>query len=62
MAQKSPYPKTHNPSYLNAVRTWVLRILDDSSSPLLDLIDVKKGAPLLRWKALQQLFLGLGSL
>ncbi|WP_378954882.1 asparagine synthase-related protein [Pelosinus sp. sgz500959] len=40
--RKSPYPKTHNPSYLNAVRTWVLRILDDPSSPLLDLIDAQK--------------------
>jgi len=38
--RKSPYPKTHNPSYLNAVRKWVLHILDDSSSPLLDLIHI----------------------
>ena len=40
--RKSPYPKTHNPSYLNKVREWVLTILDDSSSPLHDLIDVSK--------------------
>lgn len=40
--RKSPYPKTHNPSYLNMVRQWVLRILDDTSSPLLDLVDVGK--------------------
>ncbi|MEK8131307.1 asparagine synthase (glutamine-hydrolyzing) [Paenibacillus filicis] len=40
--KKSPYPKTHNPNYLNAVRTWVLDILNDSSSPLLQFIDVKK--------------------
>ena len=32
--KKSPYPKTHNPSYLQAVRTWMLDILDDPSSPL----------------------------
>ncbi|KJS18524.1 MAG: asparagine synthase [Peptococcaceae bacterium BRH_c4b] len=38
--RKSPYPKTHNPSYLAAVRSWLLQILDDSTSPLLDLIDV----------------------
>jgi asparagine synthase (glutamine-hydrolysing) len=38
--RKSPYPKTHNPFYLAAVRAWVLQILDDSTSPLLDLIDV----------------------
>ena len=40
--KKSPYPKTHNPSYLNMVRKWVLTILDDPSSPLHDLIDVSK--------------------
>jgi len=40
--RKSPYPKTHNPSYLNTVRKWLLTILDDSSSPLHDLIDVGK--------------------
>jgi len=38
--RKSPYPKTHNPSYLNTVRAWVLTILDDASSPLHELIDV----------------------
>jgi len=40
--KKSPYPKTHNPSYLAAVKTWVLDILNDSSSPLLPFIDVAK--------------------
>lgn len=40
--KKSPYPKTHNPAYLNTVRQWMLRILDDGSSPLLPLIDVSK--------------------
>jgi asparagine synthase (glutamine-hydrolysing) len=39
MRKKSPYPKTHNPSYLAAVKRLVLEILDDSSSPLLPLID-----------------------
>lgn len=39
--KKSPYPKTHNPSYTAAVKQWVLEILDDASSPLLPLIDVK---------------------
>ena len=37
--KKSPYPKTHNPSYTAAVKNWVLEILGDSSSPLLPLID-----------------------
>ncbi|MFS0727332.1 asparagine synthase (glutamine-hydrolyzing) [Paenibacillus sp. 1P07SE] len=40
--KKSPYPKTHNPGYLSAVRQRVLEILDDPSSPLLPLINVKK--------------------
>ncbi|MBP1156626.1 MULTISPECIES: asparagine synthase (glutamine-hydrolyzing) [unclassified Paenibacillus] len=40
--KKSPYPKTHNPNYLSAVRSWVLDILNDSSSPLLQFIDVAK--------------------
>jgi asparagine synthase (glutamine-hydrolysing) len=40
--KKSPYPKTHNPSYLNTVRQWVLRILDDPSSPLKNVVDVAK--------------------
>ncbi|WP_058302553.1 asparagine synthase (glutamine-hydrolyzing) [Gorillibacterium timonense] len=39
--KKSPYPKTHNPSYTAAVKKWVLEILSDASSPLLPLIDVK---------------------
>ncbi|ASA23836.1 asparagine synthase (glutamine-hydrolyzing) [Paenibacillus donghaensis] len=37
--KKSPYPKTHNPAYLNAVRQQMLHILDDPSSPILGLID-----------------------
>lgn len=40
--KKSPYPKTHNPAYLNAVRTQMLGILDDSTSPILPLIDAAK--------------------
>ncbi|PZE19943.1 asparagine synthase (glutamine-hydrolyzing) [Paenibacillus xerothermodurans] len=40
--KKSPYPKTHNPSYLNAVRSWVLDILNDPGSPILPFIDARK--------------------
>ncbi|KWX86546.1 asparagine synthase [Paenibacillus riograndensis] len=40
--KQSPYPKTHNPAYLNAVRAQMLNILDDSSSPILPLIDAAK--------------------
>ncbi|MGE5576585.1 MAG: asparagine synthase (glutamine-hydrolyzing) [Syntrophothermus sp.] len=38
--RKSPYPKTHTPTYLAAVRDWLKRILDDPASPLLPLIDI----------------------
>jgi asparagine synthase (glutamine-hydrolysing) len=40
--KKSPYPKTHNPNYLTAMREWVLDIMNDSSSPLLQFINVNK--------------------
>ena len=38
--KKSPYPKTHNPAYLNTVRDRMLAILSDQSVLLKDLIDV----------------------
>ncbi|HVI40383.1 MAG TPA: asparagine synthase (glutamine-hydrolyzing), partial [Anaerovoracaceae bacterium] len=37
--KKSPYPKTHNPSYIEAVRGLILSMLDDPDSPLLPLIN-----------------------
>ena len=37
--RKSPYPKTHNPSYHNLVRGWLLQILQDPSSPILPLVN-----------------------
>lgn len=40
--KKSPYPKTHNPNYLAAVKGLLLDILNDPSSPLLPLINVNK--------------------
>jgi len=40
--KKSPYPKTHNPKYLNAVKSSLLKILNDSGSPLLPLINKQK--------------------
>jgi asparagine synthase (glutamine-hydrolyzing) len=40
--KKSPYPKTHNPSYLFAVQKWMREILNDKSSPILQLIDTEK--------------------
>lgn len=38
--RKSPYPKTHNPAYAEAVRLRLREILSDKSSPLLPLINV----------------------
>ncbi len=37
--KKSPYPKTHNPSYHNAVKDILQHILDEKSAPLLQLIN-----------------------
>src|SRR5690606_15370559 len=37
--KKSPYPKTHNPNYADAMRTRLLALLDDGESPLLSFID-----------------------
>ncbi|GAB7389314.1 asparagine synthase (glutamine-hydrolyzing) [Bacillaceae bacterium] len=37
--KKSPYPKTHNPGYLQACRQRMLEILSDPGSPLLPLVD-----------------------
>jgi len=39
--KKSPYPKTHNPSYIEAVRGLILSMLEDTTSPLLPLINKK---------------------
>jgi asparagine synthase (glutamine-hydrolysing) len=40
--KKSPYPKTHNPSYLAATRSWVKEILNDPSSPVLQILDAER--------------------
>jgi asparagine synthase (glutamine-hydrolysing) len=40
--KKSPYPKTHNPKYLNAVKSSLQKILNDSNSPLVQLINIQK--------------------
>lgn len=37
--KKSPYPKTHNPDYIDALRTLTLRMLDNPSSPIKPLIN-----------------------
>lgn len=38
--RKSPYPKTHHPSYLLAVRTWLSEILEDKTSPILPFLNL----------------------
>ncbi|OYD06279.1 asparagine synthase (glutamine-hydrolyzing) [Paludifilum halophilum] len=40
--KKSPYPKTHNPAYLREVRDRAMKILDEGTSPVLDLVDQKE--------------------
>ncbi|GAB6180892.1 asparagine synthase (glutamine-hydrolyzing) [Desulfotomaculum defluvii] len=40
--RKSPYPKTHNPAYLTAVKEILLDVLNEPSSPLLQLINVQR--------------------
>jgi asparagine synthase (glutamine-hydrolysing) len=40
--KKSPYPKTHNPAYLEAVKNGALEILADNDSPILPLVNVKE--------------------
>lgn len=37
--KKSPYPKTHHPQYTKAVKNWLLEIIDDTESPLLELVN-----------------------
>jgi asparagine synthase (glutamine-hydrolysing) len=37
--KKSPYPKTHNPSYLSAVSKMLKEIISDPSSPLLTFVN-----------------------
>lgn len=37
--KKSPYPKTHNPSFIEGVRKLALLMLEDSSSPVLPFIN-----------------------
>ena len=40
--KKSPYPKTHNPSYLKKVSELLTEIINDPSSPLLQIVRKKE--------------------
>lgn len=39
--KKSPYPKTHNPSYLKAVKQMLTDIMQNPNAPINDLLDKK---------------------
>ncbi len=39
--KKSPYPKTHNPAYLSALREIFASILSDKDNPLWDIVNIK---------------------
>lgn len=39
--KKSPYPKTHNPAYFDAVKTILREILANNNEPIYELIDKK---------------------
>lgn len=45
--KKSPYPKTFNPEYTNIVVSWLSNIIQDKTSPLLQLINEKEVKKLL---------------
>jgi asparagine synthase (glutamine-hydrolysing) len=40
--KKSPYPKTYHPKYTQAVSSWLQKVIDSPSSPLLELVDKQK--------------------
>ncbi len=40
--KKSPYPKTHHPQYLNLVKHKLNTVLDDKTSPILELVSKQK--------------------
>lgn len=45
--KKSPYPKTHNPSYLSALREIFSSILSDKDNPLWDIVNIKEASTLM---------------
>ena len=42
MRKKSPYPKTHNPSYEKAVKEQLVQIINNPSSPILQILKKDK--------------------
>lgn len=39
--KKSPYPKTHNPAYLAIMKERLTEVINDSTAPLLEFIDLR---------------------
>ena len=39
MRRKSPYPKTYHPAYAQAIKRRMAEVLEDSSAPLMALVD-----------------------
>lgn len=39
--KKSPYPKTHNPTYLNRVKIMLNKIVEDGKSPIHELLNIE---------------------
>jgi asparagine synthase (glutamine-hydrolysing) len=42
LRRKSPYPKTHNPSFLNATRAWAQEVVEDPASPVRAFLDLER--------------------
>ncbi|WP_449540255.1 asparagine synthase (glutamine-hydrolyzing) [Ferdinandcohnia sp. Marseille-Q9671] len=40
--KKSPYPKTHNPEYLRLVKNMLTNIIDNKTSPLLEIVSKQR--------------------
>ncbi len=41
LRRKSPYPKTHNPSFLAATRAWAQEVVEDPASPVRAWLDLE---------------------
>ncbi|SMB99296.1 asparagine synthase (glutamine-hydrolysing) [Thermanaeromonas toyohensis ToBE] len=50
LRRKSPYPKTHNPAFGEAIRSWVSNILNQPNSPILPLVNTAAIRTLIQFK------------
>ncbi len=49
--KKSPFPKTHNPTYEEAVKKWLSEIINNNNSPIMPLINIENLKSLLAAKS-----------